>query len=539
MLALPLNQILLGDCLKLLKNLPDASISCVITDPPYGLGTREPTGEEIIAYLEGATLDTKGDFMGQNWSIPPVAVWKECFRVLKPGGHLLSFGSTRTFDLISIGIRAAGFENRDTVASFFGSTTLAWIQSQGFPKSLSIEKAMLKAGVAPDVAAKWSGYGTSLKPSFEPILVFRKPIEEKTVAAQVLKTGMGGMNIDAVRISSGPSSGGSSSGATALGQGSGWNAHNNKITDVDRSMPKGRWPANIVLIHSPGCKIVGFKKVSAPVINRFEDGMKPFGDGAGHAYTSTPTGDKEGKEEIPVYKCEDGCPVKLLDEQSGKLKSGKFEPWHKDSGKEAGCYGSYEGREREKSTYGDVGGASRFFGQIQPDAPFFYTGKVSRKERGGWFTKVKPEYPLMALREDLSDAEREHIFEEWPENYTSSPEVTLASTEIPEGFEKYFSPILEGSNPHPSMKPLKLMEWVVKLVCPKGATVLDPYAGTGTTCVAALSSGCQYIGIERDPEFHEVATKRIAALKTELEVKLEKEAQQESFNLMLDLPEDE
>lgn len=86
------DRVILGDCLEVLKTLPDASVDSIVTDPPYGLGTHEPTVEEIVAYLQGADLDTGGDFMAKKWSVPSVAIWKECFRVLKPGGYVLSFG---------------------------------------------------------------------------------------------------------------------------------------------------------------------------------------------------------------------------------------------------------------------------------------------------------------------------------------------------------------------------------------------------------------------------------------------------------------
>ena len=131
-----LNQILLGACEDLLKTFPDNFFDSIVTDPPYGLGTREPTAEDIRAYLEGGSLDTGGDFMGKEWEIPSVAVWRECYRVLKPGGYILSFGSTRTWDIMSVGIRAAGFTNRDTISSAFRSPALMWMHGQGFPKSL-------------------------------------------------------------------------------------------------------------------------------------------------------------------------------------------------------------------------------------------------------------------------------------------------------------------------------------------------------------------------------------------------------------------
>lgn len=177
---MPSNTIILGDCAAVLAGLDADSVDAVITDPPYGLGTKEPTGEEIDQYLAGGSLDTGGDFMGKKWEIPPVAVWLECLRVLKPGGHLLAFAGTRTWDIMAAGIAAAGFSEEDTLASHFGTPMLAWIHSQGFPKSLDVAKAIDKMkgtdpGTVSDDAKKWQGWGTALKPAWEPVLVFRKP----------------------------------------------------------------------------------------------------------------------------------------------------------------------------------------------------------------------------------------------------------------------------------------------------------------------------------------------------------------------------
>jgi site-specific DNA-methyltransferase (adenine-specific) len=506
------NAIFLGDCLEILKKLPDTSVDSIITDPPYGLGNREPEVSEIIAYLQGSDLDTGGDFMGRDWHIPSIAIWKECFRVLKPGGHLLSFAGTRTFDLISLGIRAAGFENRDTIASQFGGTTLQWIYGSGFPKSLNIGKMIDKiAGMerkiigqkwadryphgpggvgfhggpgnytqigrgpemetapATEEAKQWEGWGTALKPAWEPILVFRKPLEG-IVVQNVLKHGTGGINVDGCRI--GINSGDGTIGAQGI-YGSG------RVTRY--TVPSGRWPANLVFTHSESCKIIGTKKVQAPTINRFDDGMKPFGHGAGHPYSTEPRGDEDGMEEIPIYECVDGCPVKILDEQSGVLTSGYLDT--KKIRIEGTIYGKKLGN-RDRIYLPNSGGASRFFGQFQLDAPFLYTSKVSRKERDGWATDPG------------------HV------------------------------------NPHPTMKPLALMEWLVKLVTPKEAIVLDPFCGTGTTCIAALLSGCKFIGIEKDPVFHEIAIKRLEGMQPVIQAKVDDEIQQENFNMMFELEEE-
>jgi site-specific DNA-methyltransferase (adenine-specific) len=503
-MRLPLNEIVHGDCLEVLRTLPDESVSAVVCDPPYGLGQREPKPEDLLAYLNGAELKT-GDFMNKPWDLPPVAVWKECFRVLKPGGYLLAFAGTRTQDLMSMGIRMAGFENRDTIAAQFGPSVLQWKYGSGFPKShnvgakidkrLGLEREVIgtKRGVggenlndivngreirqttddggkgvgaygvgakqvaidvpvtapASEEAKKWEGWGNNLKPSWEPIFMFRKPVSEKTLVDQVLATGTGAINIDGCRI------GGTDSVTThSRGSNSAHPSHPTsktveetgrvtaQNTNLDtHSERSGRWPANTLFVHGSECRVVGSKKVKAPIINRFEDGMKPFGDGAGHGFTSTQTGDENGEEEIPLYECMEGCPVKALDNQSGTLKSGAG-----DKGNKSGSMGYGGGVAFKSKEYmADSGGASRFFAQFEPDAPFIYCAKAS-----------------------------------------------VAEKKIGKELEQ-----------HPTVKPVTLMQYLVRLVTPKGGVVLDPYSGSGTTCVAAVLEGVNFVGIEKHEPYVE------------------------------------
>lgn len=114
------NQILLGDSAEVLQTLPADSIGAVVTDPPYGLGTRQPTGEEIQSYLRGEDLDMGGDFMSKKWSFPSVALWREVYRVLEPGGVLMAFAGSRTLDLMAAGIEAAGFQYNCTLGWTYG-----------------------------------------------------------------------------------------------------------------------------------------------------------------------------------------------------------------------------------------------------------------------------------------------------------------------------------------------------------------------------------------------------------------------------------
>lgn len=521
-----MRKLVLADCLDALRELADESVDAVVTDPPYGLGSKEPTPEDILAYLSGGALDTHGDFMGKKWEIPPVEVWKECFRVLKPGGHLLSFGGTRTFDLISMGIRMAGFEDRDTIASYFGGV-FGWLQGQGFPKSLDISKAIdkqmgvkrtevvgkgqagagfhygnpgdggfgntaeLEGGVpstewdvtapASEEAQKWAGWGTALKPAWEPVLVFRKPLAG-TVADNVLEHGVGGINIDGCRVGTGQRQfkDARSQGQVCYGE---FPQEYEKGTGRSNTS-EGRWPPNVVLCHLPGCKRVGTKKVRGSQLNQVIErsksnsdtyaGGKQQTDGYCQGYT-----DKNGTETVDDWECEPGCPVKALGEQTQDLHGA----WNK--GAEVNHVtanevyaGGWKPERHNPDYYGNEGGsAARFFpqfeGQELPDAPFFYTGKATKSE------------------------------------------TTLDG---------------QVENKHPTKKPLELMKWLVKLVCPKDGVVLDPYAGSGTTCAAAVQQGSGYVGIERDPTYFETARARLDIIEQEYDAD---QGQRDIFDLAM------
>lgn len=189
-----------GDCIAVMRTLPDHSVDSVVTDPPYELG-----------------------FMGKGWDRTGIAnnvdMWAECLRVLKPGGHLIAFGGSRTYHRMACAIEDAGFELRDQIM---------WLYGSGFPKSRNLDGA-------------WDGWGTALKPAHEPICVARKPLVG-TVAANVLEFGTGAINIDACRIPSEPMRQNTGSGGLPR-------RHEDEQRGpgiVTQPHASGRWPANVM-----------------------------------------------------------------------------------------------------------------------------------------------------------------------------------------------------------------------------------------------------------------------------------------------------
>lgn len=420
-----------GDCFEVLKGLADNSIDAVVTDPPYGLNSKEPDMAEVLKHwLAGDDAPVKGSgFMGKAWDrfVPGPAVWREVFRVLKPGGHLLSFFGSRTYDMGTLAIRLAGFEIRDQIM---------WVYGSGFPKSLNVEKATGEDA--------WSGWGTALKPAHEPICVARKPLAG-TVAANVLAHGTGGLNIDGCRAPTGDKLGG---GHSSAGQqmGGGWerpwmadpeavaaNIERSKQS-VARSEELGRWPAN--LVHDG----------SDEVLAAFPDAKGQQGD--------------------------------LQATGKPRLSSGRF-------GDMAPPLPHKARSDTSKSA-----------------ARFFYCAKASKADRN---------YGLSG--EDISSAEL--VGREDGSAGVQSPRAGAGRT-------------TGSKNPHPTVKPVALMRWLVRLVTPPGGRVLDPFMGSGSTGVATALEGFRFTGIELDPQFFAVASERIYFARKEYisEIKQDEPAEQ-------------
>lgn len=250
----------LGDCRHVMRWIQDASVDAIVTDPPYGLS-----------------------FMGNHWDydVPNADLWRECLRVIKPGGHLLAFAGTRTQHRMAAAIEDARFEIRDMIA---------WVYGSGFPKSLDVSKAIDRAAgaeraltregtvkrdgyggdwdtgssnsrprfdnPATDAARQWQGWGTALKPAFEPITVARKPFSN-TVAANVLKHGTGAINIDGCRVETDDNLNGGTYAAVSTSDGVSQSMAGPLDNAIGRAFvqPSGRWPAN--LIHDGSAEVVG------------------------------------------------------------------------------------------------------------------------------------------------------------------------------------------------------------------------------------------------------------------------------------------
>jgi site-specific DNA-methyltransferase (adenine-specific) len=504
-----------GNNIDILKTYPDNYFDAVVTDPPYGLG-KEPNAAELMKdWVENGYHEVSGSgFMGKEWDafVPQPVFWKEVFRVLKHGGHVLSFFGTRTYDWGVMSMRFAGFEVRDCIQ---------WLYGSGFPKSHNISKALDKiegaereiiakskngAGASPqkinnhakgdtgigmldgsgkefditapstEAAKQWDGWGSALKPANEPIVLARKPLEKGlSIAENILKWGVGGINIDASRI-------GNESRTTPIFSNDTKTDNttftlNSNIQHERVETNQGRFPANIILTHHEDCECKGTKKVKAIKGGcKFESAF--FKSGESNFKKDGGIGDADGNETIEDWDCHEDCPIRILDEQSGVSKSSASIRNNKKRN-EDNIYGGGKGIPQVslESNFSDKGGASRFF----------YVAKASKAERNKGLEGF--EEKRMEGRDEGQD-ERSVAFKARP------------------------TPM---ANVHPTVKPIKLMQYLVKMITPPNGIVLDPFCGSGTTGVACKLDGFQFVGMEQDPEYSKIAESRINNYKEEKE----------------------
>jgi site-specific DNA-methyltransferase (adenine-specific) len=451
-------------------------------------------------------------FMGKEWDafVPQPIFWKEVFRVLKPGGHVLAFYGSRTYDWGVMAMRFAGFEVRDTITWHFGS---------GFPKSHNVakgieskilngssnnthfkklkgEKIVLKSSYTKknveqgnrsglyknenesitnvqyesDEAKQWDGWGSALKPASEYICLARKPLEKGlSIAENVLKWGVGAINIDGCRVGTSEKSYFITNSDKSEFEGNtyGFKDYEN-MHKRGGGHNQGRFPANLILSHSSECQHVGTKKVKA--ISGGTNGKRnnnymsmtigyKDSDGIG-GY-----GDENGEETIEDWRCHENCPIKILDEQSGESKSQRSE---RGNIVDNNVFGKYNPQENTTRGHNDKGGASRFF----------YVAKASKSERNKGL-------------EGFEEKEPQHDF----------------GTDFGESRETRTHTMTK--NFHPTVKPIKLMQYLVRLVTPPNGVVLDPFCGSGTTGIACKLEGFDFVGCEQDAEYTKIAKARI------------------------------
>jgi len=417
-----IDKVILGDSLEVLKEIPDNSVDTIITDPPYGLAFM---GKEWDSF--GTDLQKFQEWT-RSWA-------SEVLRVAKPGAMLLVFGGTRTWHRLACGLEDAGWEIRDT---------LMWLYGSGFPKSLNIGKEVdklqgnerevvgkidtkrldyihrirVEQGYRPNIAhasgirtigfSEWEGYGTNLKPAYEPIILAMKPLDG-TFAENALKWGVAGLNIDEARIETGE------------------DLSIERTEDRKLDTKNQGW---------------GFKAVSRGNQGRF-----------------------------PANILLDEVSAEMLDEQSGN-KRGQLAPTKGNEPstlRRGNIYGDYSGYGKPSYTRDGLGGASRFF----------YVAKVSRSERNAGL-------------------------EDMPEKVGGGLNATVYG-------DRRNGRVTMQQNNHPTVKPIKLMDYLVKLTkMPNPNQIyLDPFLGSGTTAIAVVLNGRHFIGIEKEPEYVEIAKKRI------------------------------
>ena len=404
-----------GDCLVVMDNMNKCSVDSIVTDPPYHLTSIvERFGKQGSAPAQfgtdGAFARASKGFMGKEWDGGDVAfqvdTWRKCFELLKPGGHLIAFSGSRTYHRMAVAIEDAGFEIRDQCI---------WLYGSGFPKSLNIGKQVDKLNgvqgkvlntrkvTSSDIGQKsgwnklntdrgdyeyreilndWEGWGTALKPAHEPMVLARKPIDQKSVADNVLKHGVGGINIDDCRVQCEP---------------------DDDIVRPDRT--------------------------DAQAYNFFRGGEQD-------RINVRKTTRRHPRSEQNVW----------TDNNSGMKAEGAM-------------FADADPKGRYPSNVMHDG--SCVVEDVFPDVSsrYFYTAKTNQAERNAG-----------------------------------------------------------ANNTHPTVKPVELMRYLVRLVTPKAGLVLDPFMGSGSTGMAAREEEFKFIGIEKEEEYYEIAKARIKNVKPQLKL---------------------
>jgi len=572
-------RVIVGDMTERLKELPDNSVDSVVTDPPYhlvsivnrfGAANAKPAlsaAERRYAKTGGADRKPGTDqygrlskgFMGQTWDGGDVAfrpeTWAEVLRVLKPGGHLVAFSGTRTYHRMAVAIEDAGFEIRDQ---------LAWAYGSGFPKSHDISKAIDRAAGAerekvkprsvighqrnignrrpymdnPDhltssdipatpEAEQWQGWGTALKPAWEPICLARKPLSEKSIAANVLKWGTGALNIDGCRIEGEPWAA-----HTATGLASEKFFTKGEAKEIEkRPHDLGRWPAN--LCHDGSDEVVaGFPESQDGVAGKLSDGVGMFdmgghdkwggyggsGSAARFFYCARP-----GQSELLLWRAtsivEQCLPEIANVADAGSMLSSQAAAFALEV---VAAEAFREDKRLSVSAGPSTSVTPHELRRLCVSATMASLTIESASSLGSLHEKHIPTDGLASVAVTVEPTGiTTIILDHWKSDGSADP-VTFSITptnsehgeKVLSGARRFMYCAKAGKldrlgSDHPTVKPVALMRWLVRMVTPPGGTVLDPFAGTGSTGIAAFVEGFDGIMVELRQEAADDITRRL------------------------------
>ena len=529
-----LNTIYNENCFNTMSRMPDEFVDSIVTDPPYGLS-----------------------FMGKKWDyeVPSVDIWKECLRVLKPGGYLLSFAGTRTQHRMACNIEDAGFEIRDMIA---------WVYGSGFPKSLNIGKAVdkLQGNVREDLGeqirlgdkkayplnssddalfragqtklkniskgqSKWEGWGTALKPALEPITVARKPLSEKTVAENVLKWGTGGINIDACRVELNGSKK-MSGGCTGNKSGRVGYFQTDINPQIKEDNSVGRFPANF--IHDGSDEVVGlFPNTKSGALKPYKENHtnassyhfereKTFtqeansGSAARFFYCAKASKAERNRgldsyltvkyiannktKEFVICKEESMVVVQLLKKVISDTALMSFSIGESGENIMAQCHKdslSIILMETKKII------ESKILNSLMPSFINEYT-QTANFEMGSGGNSAKLAEGINKLQQKAGISQK-RVTPNMENVKNATLDVLLLISEK-ENWQR-------ATNFHATVKPIALMQYLIKLVTPENGIVLDPFMGSGTTGIACVIDNFNFIGCELSKEYCDIARERI------------------------------
>jgi DNA modification methylase len=509
-----INKVYVGNNLDVLKTFKDNSVDSIVTDPPYGLG-KEPKAEEVLKdWLEHGYHEIKGKgFMGKEWDafVPQPILWKECLRVLKPGGHLLSFAGTRTYDWVVMGLRLAGFEIRDQIA---------WLYGSGFPKSHDISKAIDKKGGNPLIvdeiskaikkarvdrkltfkycdekycngSTNWSWYegrkGLARVPDVKTFKNICKDFEELSIY------------LDDIQELEREVIGSKTSGIANKDDKNRHTVGGSKAIKVD-----------ITTANSDNAKQwQGWGTALKPALEPIVMARKPLeGTVANNVL-------KHGVGGINI----DGCRVEFVNEED------KGNPYRFQTNNGSGNHGVFNASKDVTSVVGEKG---RWPANVIHDGSDEVVSKFPNTTSGGGIKtngdsitgvtnfNASKNYSGLNYEQDSGSASRFFYTAK-----SSQSERNFGLSGFDDGVvndgrkvdsdRPYLRNTTNRKNIHPTVKPIDLMKYLVRLVTPKGGICLDPYLGSGTTAIACKSEKINYIGIELEPEYAKIAEARIKA----------------------------